>query len=166
MRRHGCEVYVQVVDVYWHLAGHLCEVRVEERLVRAAHLSCIYKHAYLSLFGGIHIFVKFYVRACVILFSIIYTHTNTCPYLSDLLQRLNDPDLIVDAHNGHDGCVWSESGSNGLQVHQTAGQHGQVGDGETLGLQRTARVQHALVLGLRGDDVTFLVLVESEVCEY
>ena len=51
------------------------------------------------------------------------------------------------------------SGADGpleeLQIHEAVAADGEVGDLEALGLQRAARVQDALVVGLAGDYVLF-----------
>lgn len=81
-------------------------------------------------------------------------------HLPDLLERLHDADLVVDRHDGHEGGLRRHGLGQHVEVDQPVLLHGQVGHLEPLLLQEAARVQHALVLGLRGDDVVLLLAVE------
>jgi hypothetical protein len=81
-------------------------------------------------------------------------------HVPNLSQRLDDANLVVDGHDADEDGVRPDGGLQQLQVHQAVGLHWQVGDIPPLLLHVPAAVQHALVVRLRGDDVTLLVLVE------
>mmetsp|Transcript_37344 Transcript_37344/g.73230 ORF Transcript_37344/g.73230 Transcript_37344/m.73230 type:complete len:541 (-) Transcript_37344:11-1633(-) len=84
-------------------------------------------------------------------------------HLADRLYRLQRPDLVVHRHHRNEARLPGPDGRRELlQIHQPRGRlHRQVRHLEPLPLQRPARVQHALVLGLRGDHVPLLLPVET-----
>mmetsp|Transcript_20823 Transcript_20823/g.28690 ORF Transcript_20823/g.28690 Transcript_20823/m.28690 type:complete len:420 (-) Transcript_20823:258-1517(-) len=81
-------------------------------------------------------------------------------HLPNLLQGLQHADLVVDGHHGDHARVRPQGRRQLLQPDQPVLLHGQVGDLEPLLLELAAAVQHALVLGLRGDHVP-LALAEE-----
>mmetsp|Transcript_30455 Transcript_30455/g.71157 ORF Transcript_30455/g.71157 Transcript_30455/m.71157 type:complete len:467 (-) Transcript_30455:143-1543(-) len=81
--------------------------------------------------------------------------------LADLLHGLDDANLVVDRHHAAQHRVGADGSLELLEVHDAVLLHRQIGNLEALLLQHTARVQDALVLRLRGDDVLLLALVEA-----
>mmetsp|Transcript_4183 Transcript_4183/g.10665 ORF Transcript_4183/g.10665 Transcript_4183/m.10665 type:complete len:345 (+) Transcript_4183:193-1227(+) len=81
--------------------------------------------------------------------------------LADLLHGLDDADLVVDCHDAAQNRVGADGGPELLDVDDAVLLHRQVRYLEALLLQHTARVQDALVLRLRGDDMLLLALVEA-----
>jgi len=73
---------------------------------------------------------------------------------------LDHADLVVHRHDrGQDG-VGADRSLEDFQIHQAVVHHVQVGDLEAFALQLTHGVEHGLVLGLDGDQVLALALVE------
>ena len=86
-------------------------------------------------------------------------HAALAAQATQCVQVLDDADFVVHRHHAGGNGVGAQSGGKGIDVHQTVGQHVQVGDLKALALQRVHGVQHGLVLGLDGDEVAALVLV-------
>ncbi|KAG6546487.1 hypothetical protein Mapa_012036 [Marchantia paleacea] len=81
-------------------------------------------------------------------------------YLSNFLDWLYNPNLVVHKHDRHQSSIGSNGCLQLLEIDEPILLHREVGDIEPFLLQVTAGVKHALVLRLRGDDVLLLVLVE------
>ena len=81
-------------------------------------------------------------------------------HLADRGDVLDDADLVVDRHDGHENRVGTDCGLKGLKVKQTVFLDVHVRDFIALGLKVAHGVEHGLVLGLHGDEVPSLVLVE------
>mmetsp|Transcript_23010 Transcript_23010/g.51791 ORF Transcript_23010/g.51791 Transcript_23010/m.51791 type:complete len:306 (-) Transcript_23010:92-1009(-) len=81
--------------------------------------------------------------------------------LPDLHHRLNHSDLIIHRHDRHKRRIRPDCRSQRVKVDQAVGLHREVCDLEPLVLQHTARIEHALVLRLRCDDVLLLGSVEA-----
>ena len=80
--------------------------------------------------------------------------------LADLGQWLDDADLVVHRHDRHHHRLVGDGVAQRLEVDQAVLLHRQVRDLEARLLEMAAGVEHALVLGHRGDDVVLAVLVE------
>mmetsp|Transcript_6707 Transcript_6707/g.14649 ORF Transcript_6707/g.14649 Transcript_6707/m.14649 type:complete len:368 (-) Transcript_6707:290-1393(-) len=80
--------------------------------------------------------------------------------LADLLNRLDDANLVVDVHDRDEARVGAHRRRELVHVDQAVLLDRKEGDVEALLLQVAARVEHALVLGLRGDDVVLSGVVE------
>ncbi len=80
--------------------------------------------------------------------------------LADLGERLDDADLVVHRHDRHDHGLVGDGGTQRVEIDQTVLLHRQVRHLEALLLEMAAGVEHALMLGHRGDDVVPAVLVE------
>jgi hypothetical protein len=78
----------------------------------------------------------------------------------NLGERLDDADLVVHRHDRHDHGLVGDGVPQLVEVDQAVLLHRQVGDLEAVLLEVTAGIEHALVLGHRGDDVVLAVLVE------
>eukprot|EP00982_Pelagococcus_subviridis_P005219 29560-Pelagococcus_subviridis.AAC.3 len=87
-------------------------------------------------------------------------HLALAAQLADRLQRLHDADLVVHRHHRDDRGVVADRAAQLLEVDQTVRLHGQVRHVPPALLQPPARVQHALVVRLRRDDVLLLPRVE------
>ena len=81
-------------------------------------------------------------------------------HLADLVHRLHHADLVVGEHHRHQDGVRLHRRLDHLGGDQPVGERLQVGHLAALLLEALAGVEHALVLGLHGDDVVALVLVE------
>lgn len=82
--------------------------------------------------------------------------------LSNLLNRLDHTNLVVDSHDGDETCLWAHGLLQVLHADQTIRLHGQVCDIKTFVLQMSAAVEDTLVLGLRSDDVILLATLFEE----
>mmetsp|Transcript_3684 Transcript_3684/g.7686 ORF Transcript_3684/g.7686 Transcript_3684/m.7686 type:complete len:243 (+) Transcript_3684:871-1599(+) len=80
---------------------------------------------------------------------------------ADLLERLDHADLVVDGHDADERGLGPDVVLQLLQVDQPVIAHREVRHLEPLRLERAARVEHALVFGLRRDHVRLPLLVET-----
>jgi hypothetical protein len=81
---------------------------------------------------------------------------------ADLRERLQHADLVVDAHDRDERRLRGDRRLQLRHVDEAVGPHRQVRHAEAVRLQYAARVQHALVLRLRRDDVVLLVPAGSQ----
>ncbi|PON92143.1 hypothetical protein TorRG33x02_119620 [Trema orientale] len=79
---------------------------------------------------------------------------------ADFLHRLNHADLVVDRHDRNQARSGPNRRPELLEVHEAIGADREVRDLETLLLEMATGVEDALVLGLGGDHVALLLLVE------
>ena len=75
--------------------------------------------------------------------------------------RAKRTDLVVDRHHADERRVVAHRRLELLEPHEAVGRDGQVGDVPAALLERAARVEHALVLRLRRDDVALALLVKA-----
>ncbi len=80
--------------------------------------------------------------------------------LADLGDRLDHADFVVHEHHRDQDGVGPDRGLQGVQVDQAVFLHVEVGGLEALALQLAHGVEHGLVLGLDGDEVLALAVVE------
>ena len=73
---------------------------------------------------------------------------------------LNHTDFVVDKHDAGQNGVGADSGLEHVQIKQAVFLHVQISHLEALALQFAHGIQHGLVLGLDGDQMPALVLVE------
>lgn len=84
--------------------------------------------------------------------------------LTNVLDGLDDSDLVVDGHDGDETGFTRSNGSFQLiQLDSALVIDRKVSDFEALGLELTTRVEDALVLCLRSDDVLLLGLVKPAI---
>ena len=80
--------------------------------------------------------------------------------LADLGQRLDDADLVVHGHDRNQNRLVGDRRAQHVEIEQAVLSDRQIRDLEALLLEMAAGIEHALVLGHRGDDVILPVLVE------
>ncbi len=79
---------------------------------------------------------------------------------ADGVDVLHHADLVVHGHHRDQDGVGPDGGLQHFKVDEAVGQHIQVGHFKAHALQLTHGVEHGLVLGLDGDEVLALALVE------
>lgn len=82
--------------------------------------------------------------------------------LANLVHRLHNADLVVDCHDGNERRLRPDGLLQVFHADEAIGLDWQVGDIETFILQVAARVEHALMLGLAGNDVVLLAVALEE----
>ena len=80
--------------------------------------------------------------------------------LANLLQRLDDADLVVHRHHRHHRRLRTDRGAQLVEIDEAVGLDREVRHVPSLLLEVAARVQHALVVRLRRDDVGLAPLVK------
>lgn len=81
--------------------------------------------------------------------------------LTDLFDGLNCADLVVHVDDRADESIWSDSLLEDVELDKAVSVHRQVGHLEALIFEVAARVEHALMVDLGGDDVTLLIAIEA-----
>ncbi|PON35628.1 LOW QUALITY PROTEIN: hypothetical protein PanWU01x14_334680 [Parasponia andersonii] len=79
---------------------------------------------------------------------------------ADFLHGLNHADLVVDHHDRNQARIGPNRRPELLEVHEAIRADREVRDLKTLLLEMATGVEYALVLGLGGDHVALLLLVE------
>mmetsp|Transcript_11703 Transcript_11703/g.37170 ORF Transcript_11703/g.37170 Transcript_11703/m.37170 type:complete len:405 (-) Transcript_11703:257-1471(-) len=78
----------------------------------------------------------------------------------DVRHGLDHADLVVHCHDRHNHGILPDRGLELREVHQPIRLHREVGDVKARLLELAARVEDALVVSLRGDDMLLLLAVE------
>lgn len=76
--------------------------------------------------------------------------------LANLVNGLDNTNFIVDSHDTDKGSFGANGRLQVFHLDQAVVLHGEIGDIETLVLQMSAAIKHALVLCLGCDDVPLL----------
>jgi hypothetical protein len=83
-------------------------------------------------------------------------------YFSDIFNRLNNTDLIVE-HNNRNQCGFgSDSIFEFLQINDSVSLHWQVSHIKSLLFQEAATIQYTFMIDLSSDDVVFLCILFVE----
>mmetsp|Transcript_928 Transcript_928/g.1829 ORF Transcript_928/g.1829 Transcript_928/m.1829 type:complete len:438 (+) Transcript_928:3313-4626(+) len=106
----------------------------------------------------IHIQLHFAKHLCTVRMK---EHLIGTANLANILERLNDTNLVVDTHNGNDRSIVTNGALHHVGIYKTIRAHGQVGDVKAFVFQHTARIKHALVFSLRGNDVLLAAFVKA-----
>src|SRR3970040_2511537 len=80
--------------------------------------------------------------------------------LSDRRQVLNNTDLVVDVHQGHEHRVRAQRRRQLVEIDKTILFRVEICYFKTFALEMAAGIEHGLVFGLAGNDVLAFALVE------